>query len=84
MQHRNGVTFPIWREYELIGLAEQWALGIEWHDLCESTNLAEGDIVRTLRRTIDVLWQIPQIPMVSPVLLDTAREAIKGMKRFPI
>ena len=84
VQHRHGVTFPIWREYELTGLAEQWALGIEWHDLCESTNLAEGDIVRTLRRTIDVLWQIPQIPMVSPLLLDTAREAIKGMKRFPI
>lgn len=84
VQHRNGVTFPIWREYELIGLAEQWALGIEWNELCESTNLAEGDIVRTLRRTIDVLWQIPQIPNISAILLDNARDAISRMKRFPI
>jgi superfamily II RNA helicase len=84
VQHRNGVNFPIWREYELIGLAEQWALGIEWNELCESTNLAEGDIVRTLRRTIDVLWQIPQIPNISGTLLNNARDAISGMKRFPI
>ena len=84
VQHRHGVTFPIWREYELIGLAEQWALGIEWNDLCEGTNLAEGDMVRILRRTIDVLWQIPQIPNISPTLLSNAREAIAGMKRFPI
>ena len=84
VQHRNGVNFPIWREYELIGLAEQWALGIEWNELCESTNLAEGDIVRTLRRTIDVLWQIPQIPNISSTLLNNARDAISGMKRFPI
>jgi superfamily II RNA helicase len=84
VQHRNGVTFPIWREYELIGLAEQWALGIEWNELCENTNLAEGDIVRMLRRTIDVLWQIPQIPNISGTLLDNARDAISGMKRFPI
>jgi superfamily II RNA helicase len=84
VQHRNGVTLPIWREYELIGLAEQWALGVEWNELCENTNLAEGDIVRMLRRTIDVLWQIPQIPNISATLLDNARDAISGMKRFPI
>ena len=84
VQHRHGVTFPIWREYELIGLAEQWALGIEWNDLCEGTNLAEGDMVRILRRTIDVLWQIPQIPNISSTLLSNARDAIAGMKRFPI
>ena len=84
VQHRYGVTFPIWREYELIGLAEQWVLGIEWNELCESTNLAEGDIVRMLRRTIDVLWQIPQIPNISGILLNNARDAISAMKRFPI
>ena len=83
-QHRYGVNCPIWREYELIGLCEQWALGIDWNELCENTNLAEGDIVRMLRRTIDVLWQIPQIPNISGVLLSNARDAISSMKRFPI
>jgi superfamily II RNA helicase len=84
IQHRYGVNCPIWREYELTGLCEQWALGIDWNELCESTNLAEGDIVRILRRTIDVLWQIPQIPNISGALLNNARDAISSMKRFPI
>ncbi len=83
-QHRYGVNCPIWREYELIGLCEQWALGIDWNELCENTNLAEGDIVRMLRRTIDVLWQIPQIPNISGILLSNARDAVSSMKRFPI
>ena len=83
-QHRYGVNCPIWREYELIGLCEQWALGIEWNELCEATNLAEGDIVRMLRRTIDVLRQIPQITNISGTLLNNARDAISSMKRFPI
>ncbi|MGK7948142.1 MAG: DEAD/DEAH box helicase [Xenococcaceae cyanobacterium] len=84
VQHRYGVSLPVWREYELVGLCQQWALGIEWSELSENTNLDEGDIVRILRRTVDVLWQIPQIPNVSAILVDNAKEAIARMKRFPI
>ncbi|MEM9274269.1 MAG: DEAD/DEAH box helicase [Cyanobacteria bacterium P01_F01_bin.143] len=84
VQHRYGVGCPIWREYELVGLSEHWALGVEWNELCENTNLAEGDIVRMLRRTIDVLLQIPQIPSISSVLVNNARDAVSAMKRFPI
>ena len=84
VQHRYGVSLPIWREYELIGLCQKWALGIDWNELCENTNLDEGDIVRILRRTVDVLWQIPQIPYISAVLVANAKEAIAQMKRFPI
>ncbi len=84
VQHRYGVGCPIWREYELVGLAENWALGVEWNELCDNTNLAEGDIVRMLRRTIDVLLQIPQIPYISGVLVNNARDAVSAMKRFPI
>ena len=84
VQHRYGVSLPIWREYELVGLCQQWALGVEWNELCENTNLDEGDIVRILRRTVDVLWQVPQIPNVSAVLVDNAKVAIAQMKRFPI
>ena len=84
VQHRYGVGCPIWREYELVGLAENWALDVEWNELCDNTNLAEGDIVRMLRRTIDVLLQIPQIPYISSVLVNNARDAVSAMKRFPI
>ena len=84
IQHRYGVSLPVWREYELVGLCQQWALGVEWSELCENTNLDEGDVVRILRRTVDVLWQIPQIPNVSAILVNNAREAVSRMKRFPI
>ena len=84
VQRRHGVGLPVWREYELVGLCEQWALGMDWNDLCESVSLAEGDIVRMLRRTVDVLSQIPQIPNISSTLSNNAREASSMMKRFPI
>ncbi|MEM8829088.1 MAG: DEAD/DEAH box helicase, partial [Cyanobacteria bacterium P01_G01_bin.19] len=84
VQRRHGVGLPVWREYQLVGLCEQWALGMDWNDICDSVSLAEGDIVRMLRRTVDVLSQIPQIPNISTTLSDNAREAGKMMKRFPI
>jgi superfamily II RNA helicase len=84
VQRRHGVGLPVWREYGLVGLCEQWALGMNWQDLCDSVSLAEGDIVRMLRRTVDVLSQIPQIPDISSTLSNNAREANEMMKRFPI
>ena len=84
VQRRHGVGLPVWREYQLVGLCEQWALGMDWNDLCESVSLAEGDIVRMLRRTVDVLSQIPQIPNISSTLSNNARDAGAMMKRFPI
>ncbi|MGL5939597.1 MAG: DEAD/DEAH box helicase [Waterburya sp.] len=83
-QRRHGVSLPVWREYELVGLCEKWALGMDWNELCESVSLAEGDIVRMLRRTVDVLSQIPQIPNISTTLSNNAKEATAMMKRFPI
>ncbi|MEM8781136.1 MAG: RNA helicase, partial [Cyanobacteria bacterium P01_G01_bin.49] len=83
-QRRYQITIPVWLELELIGLIEQWALGTDWQVLCENTSLDEGDLVRLLRRTIDLLWQIPQIPGVSETLKRTAKEAIIQLKRFPI
>lgn len=84
VQRRHGVGLPVWREYGLVGLCEKWALGMNWQDLCDSVSLAEGDIVRMLRRTVDVLSQIPQIPDISSTLSNNAREANEMMKRFPI
>jgi len=83
-QRRHGISLPVWREYELVGLCEQWALGMDWNNLCDSVSLAEGDIVRMLRRTVDVLSQIPQIPNISATLSNNARDAGTMMKRFPI
>ena len=83
-QARYDVTMPVWLERDLIGLIEAWCLGVEWDELCENTTLDEGDIVRILRRTVDVLWQIPQVTGVSVNLIKNAKEAVARMKRFPI
>lgn len=83
-QHRLHVTLPVLLELELVGLVELWALEEEWSSLCLRTTLDEGDIVRTLRRTIDVLSQIPHIPGLSQELHSNARRAKLLMERFPI
>jgi superfamily II RNA helicase len=83
-QARYDITIPVWLDTQLMGLIEQWALGTDWGELCDNTSLDEGDLVRLLRRTIDLLWQIPQIPGISRELRSKAKEAIAMMKRFPI
>lgn len=83
-QSHRDITIPVWLETQLMAIASRWALGTSWVELCESTNLDEGDLVRLLRRTVDLLWQIPQIPNASAVLRDNARAAVTAMKRFPI
>jgi superfamily II RNA helicase len=83
-QHHEGVTLPVWLETELIGMIEQWALGATWAELCAGTSLDEGDIVRILRRTVDVLSQIPNVPHLPVELRQNARRAVQIIDRFPI
>ena len=83
-QKRHEINIPLWLEVDLLGLIEQWALGATWDELCSNTSLDEGDLVRILRRTIDLLWQIPQAPRVANGLKENARKAVSMMKRFPI
>ena len=83
-QTRKDIAMPVWLERDLIGLSEVWCQGATWDEICNNTTLDEGDIVRVLRRTVDVLMQIPQIPAISYDLVKTARQASDNMKRFPI
>ena len=84
LQYRHRVALPVWLEYELVGIVEQWALGVGWADLCANTNLDEGDIVRMLRRTVDLLSQIPHVPNISESLRQNAYRAIQLLDRFPV
>lgn len=83
-QRRYRVTLPVWLEEDLIGIVEQWALGVSWLDLCANTNLDEGDLVRMLRRTMDILSQIPHVPYISADLQANAYRAMQLIDRFPI
>ena len=84
MQRRFGVALPIWLEYELIPLVEQWALGVEWLELCAHTSLDEGDVVRLLRRTLDLLSQVPHVPYLPESLQRNASRATQLLDRFPV
>ncbi|MCY7368406.1 MAG: DEAD/DEAH box helicase [Chamaesiphon sp.] len=84
IQRRYQVALPVWMEYELVGIVEHWALELSWTELCSNTNLDEGDIVRMLRRTVDLLSQIPYVPHASAALQANARRAIQLIDRFPI
>lgn len=84
LQRRYNVALPIWLEFELIALVEHWALGMEWTELCNNTSLDEGDVVRILRRTLDLLSQIPHVPHLSKSLRSNASRAMQLIDRFPV
>ncbi|MBE9124587.1 MULTISPECIES: DEAD/DEAH box helicase [unclassified Coleofasciculus] len=84
LQRRYDVALPVWLERDLIGIVEQWALGVEWTELCANTSLDEGDIVRMLRRTVELLSQIPHVPPLSNSLKRNAIRAIQLLERFPV
>ncbi|MEM7555235.1 MAG: RNA helicase [Cyanobacteria bacterium P01_A01_bin.84] len=87
VQYRHGVALPVGLEnryINIISLLEQWALGMEWMELCDNTSLDEGDVVRILRRTLDLLSQIPHVPHLSEVLRRNAQRAMQLIDRFPV
>jgi len=84
LQRRYQVALPVWLETEFIGLVEQWALGVEWTEVCGNTSLDEGDVVRMLRRTVDFLSQIPHVPHVTTEFKKNAVRAIQLIDRFPV
>ncbi|WGV23760.1 DEAD/DEAH box helicase [Halotia branconii] len=87
IQYRHGVALPVGLEHRflnLIAIVEQWALGKEWTELCDHTTLDEGDVVRILRRTLDLLSQIPHVPNLPESLQRNARRAMQLIDRFPV
>lgn len=84
LQRRYNVALPIWLEYDLVALLEQWALGVDWFELCAHTSLDEGDVVRLLRRTLDLLSQIPHVPNLPDSLKRNAYRAMQLIDRFPV
>jgi superfamily II RNA helicase len=83
-QERAQVVMPLWYEAELMGLVQAWARGVGWNDLLANTSLDEGDVVRIMRRTVDLLAQIPYCEAISEQLRTNARAALKAINRFPV
>jgi hypothetical protein len=78
------VVVPVWWEPELTGLVHAWASGASWSELIGQTSLDEGDVVRVMRRTVDLLAQVPYAEAVSDQLRRQARAALRAINRFPV
>ena len=60
------------------------ACAASWSDMIANTSLDEGDVVRILRRTVDLLAQVPYCEAISEQLRSKARAALKSINRFPV
>ena len=84
LQSTSKVDFPVHLSRELGGLVETWVGGVTWRELCRDTSLDQGDLCRMLRRTLEVLKQIPLADCVPDEVANIAREAADAMDRFPV
>lgn len=66
------------------GLVEAWTEELPWDRLIDSTNIDQGDLVRIIRRTADILRQLARIPDVPKSLASVAKVALVGIYRDPI
>ena len=78
------VDFPVQLTREVSGLVETWAKGTTWRELCQDTSLDQGDVCRLLRRTLEILKQIPQAYGIPPEIAQISMDAVKAMDRFPV
>ena len=83
-QSEGSIDFPVHLSREAGGLVESWANGTSWRDLCRETSLEQGDVCRMLRRTVEILRQVPLAYGVSEKLSSLAYEAANKMDRFPV
>ena len=83
-QNKFNIEIPIYLEIELTGIISEWARGKKWKDLVFNTSLDEGDVVRIIRRSIDVLSQVQYCIGVSNKLKTKAKLALKAINRFPV
>ena len=83
-QKEFSIDTPIYLETDLSGIISEWARGKKWKDLIFNSSLDEGDVVRIIRRSIDVLSQIQYCVGVSNKLKTNAKLALKCINRFPV
>ncbi len=84
VQKHYSVEAPLYINPFYSSMIELWVDGAEWETIAESLDIGEGDIVRSFKRTVDVLRQFTTIDNVPEWLVFTAREAIDKILREPV
>ncbi|MEW5820776.1 MAG: DEAD/DEAH box helicase [Cyanobacteriota bacterium] len=68
----------------LSGVVQDWAMGSEWEQIVSQTAMDEGDIVRTMKRTVDILRQVTHAPYLNRELVSKCSEALNAINREPV
>uniref|UniRef100_A0A2P2KHL0 DEAD-box ATP-dependent RNA helicase ISE2ic-like n=1 Tax=Rhizophora mucronata TaxID=61149 RepID=A0A2P2KHL0_RHIMU len=84
LQGKHEVEIPCGLDSQFAGMVEAWASGLNWREMMMDCAMDDGDLARLLRRTIDLLAQIPKLPDIDPLLQSNARTASDVMDRPPI
>ncbi|CAI0379583.1 unnamed protein product [Linum tenue] len=84
IQERHGVGISCFLDSQFAGMVEAWASGLSWREMTMDCAMDDGDLARLLRRTVDLLAQIPKLPDVDPALKSNAKSAADIMDRSPI
>ncbi|XP_072981204.1 DExH-box ATP-dependent RNA helicase DExH15 chloroplastic [Typha angustifolia] len=84
LQDKYRVKVPCNLDSQFSGMVEAWASGLTWRELMMDCAMDDGDLARLLRRTIDLLAQIPKLPDIDPLLQKNALLASNFMNRAPI
>ncbi len=83
-QSKYNIDMPLYLEKDLTGIISEWAKGKKWKEVVFNTSLDEGDVVRIIRRTIDILSQIQFCTGLSNKLKKNAKLSLKLINRFPV
>ena len=83
-QNNHDINAPIYINPYFSSLIELWVEGAQWETIAGQMEIGEGDIVRTFKRTVDVLRQLTVIDNIPEALVFTAREAIEKIQRAPV
>lgn len=83
-QEKHGVKISCCLDNNFSGMVEAWASGLTWREIMMDCAMDEGDLARLLRRTIDILAQVPKLPDIDPRLQSNAVKASSVMDRPPI
>ena len=65
-------------------LVEQWVQDTPWEDIAKQVDSSEGDIVRILKRVVDVLRQLTILPNISEEVKNNAKTAIQCILKEPV
>ncbi|HEY9733821.1 MAG TPA: DEAD/DEAH box helicase [Drouetiella sp.] len=78
LQREMEVDIPVSFAPTFSGLTEMWAQGCSWDEIRMATSFDEGDVVRSLRRTLDLCRQFMRAPGMKPqiIALATAAETL--------